>query len=289
MQQRTIADVTVSAIGLGGMPMSIEGRPDEARSIATIHAALDAGVTLIDTADAYHLHADEVGHNEALIAEALRIVGRRRLRRARRDQGRPPAPRRRLVDARRPPRAPQAGRARPRSSGSASRRSASTSSTAPTRTSRTPTRSARSATCWTRARSGWPASPTPTRTRSGEAQRDPRRPAGVGAEPVLAGVPLQRARARACATSSASRSCRGARSAASRRPATLGSTARGVRRGRASARREPAAGRPGLDARACAGRHPDPGRLAPGDDPRLGAGRRPRAHRGGARRASTQL
>jgi len=72
MQTRHIADVPVSAIGLGGMPMSIEGRPDRPRSIATIHAALDAGVTLIDTADAYHLHADEVGHNEELIAEALR-------------------------------------------------------------------------------------------------------------------------------------------------------------------------------------------------------------------------
>ncbi|MBO0926167.1 aldo/keto reductase [Cellulomonas sp. zg-ZUI199] len=72
MQTRHIADVPVSAIGLGGMPMSIEGRPDRERSIATIHAALDAGVTLIDTADAYHLHADEVGHNEDLIAEALR-------------------------------------------------------------------------------------------------------------------------------------------------------------------------------------------------------------------------
>lgn len=57
------------------MPMSIEGRPDEARSIATIHAALDAGVTLIDTADAYHLRADDVGHNEELIARALRSYG----------------------------------------------------------------------------------------------------------------------------------------------------------------------------------------------------------------------
>ncbi|WP_448003465.1 aldo/keto reductase [Agromyces bauzanensis] len=75
MQQRTIGTRSVSAIGLGGMPMSIEGRPDEARSIATIHAALDAGVTLIDTADAYHLRADEVGHNEELIARALRSYG----------------------------------------------------------------------------------------------------------------------------------------------------------------------------------------------------------------------
>ncbi|WP_313539071.1 aldo/keto reductase [Leifsonia aquatica] len=72
MKTRRIADVEVSAIGLGGMPMSIEGRPDRERSITTVHAALDAGVTFIDTADAYHLHADEVGHNEELIAEALR-------------------------------------------------------------------------------------------------------------------------------------------------------------------------------------------------------------------------
>ncbi len=75
MQQRTLGNRTVSAIGLGGMPMSIEGRPDEERSVATIHAALDAGVTLIDTADAYHLHADDVGHNESLIARALKSYG----------------------------------------------------------------------------------------------------------------------------------------------------------------------------------------------------------------------
>jgi aryl-alcohol dehydrogenase-like predicted oxidoreductase len=71
VQQRTIGTRQVSAIGLGGMPMSIEGRPDEDRSIRTIHAALDAGVTLIDTADAYHRDANDVGHNESLIAKAL--------------------------------------------------------------------------------------------------------------------------------------------------------------------------------------------------------------------------
>jgi aryl-alcohol dehydrogenase-like predicted oxidoreductase len=75
VQTRRIGDVQVSAIGLGGMPMSIEGRPDEDRSIRTIHAALDAGVTLIDTADAYHQFADEVGHNESLIAKALASYG----------------------------------------------------------------------------------------------------------------------------------------------------------------------------------------------------------------------
>jgi aryl-alcohol dehydrogenase-like predicted oxidoreductase len=71
MQTRRIGSTQVSAIGLGGMPMSIEGRPDEARSISAIHAALDAGVTFIDTADAYHLYADDDGHNETLIAKAL--------------------------------------------------------------------------------------------------------------------------------------------------------------------------------------------------------------------------
>ena len=75
MRQRRLADVRVGAIGLGGMPMSIEGRPDRSRSIATVHAALDAGVTLVDTADAYHVGADEVGHNEELVAEALRSWG----------------------------------------------------------------------------------------------------------------------------------------------------------------------------------------------------------------------
>ena len=73
---RRIGEVQVSAIGLGGMPMSIEGRPDdENRSIATIHAALDAGITLIDTADAYHLDSSDIGHNETLIAKALSSYG----------------------------------------------------------------------------------------------------------------------------------------------------------------------------------------------------------------------
>ncbi|MFF9488882.1 aldo/keto reductase [Streptomyces sp. NPDC014676] len=71
MHTRRIGDVEVGAVGLGAMPMSIEGRPDETRSLATLHAALDAGVTLIDTADSYHLHAGEAGHNETLIAKAL--------------------------------------------------------------------------------------------------------------------------------------------------------------------------------------------------------------------------
>ncbi|MGF1428104.1 aldo/keto reductase [Kitasatospora sp. LaBMicrA B282] len=59
---------TTSAIGLGAMGMSdLYGPADEAESIATLGAALDAGITLIDTGDFYGM-----GHNELLIAEALR-------------------------------------------------------------------------------------------------------------------------------------------------------------------------------------------------------------------------
>jgi aryl-alcohol dehydrogenase-like predicted oxidoreductase len=72
---RRLADADVFPIGLGAMPMSLRGRPDEAQAIRTIHAALDAGATLIDTADAYAQDEADVGHNERLIAKALR--GRR--------------------------------------------------------------------------------------------------------------------------------------------------------------------------------------------------------------------
>ncbi|PLW65842.1 aldo/keto reductase [Streptomyces sp. SCUT-3] len=75
MRYRTIARTAVSAVGLGAMPLSVEHRPDEAQAVATVHAALDAGVTLIDTADSYHWHAGETGHNELLIARALARYG----------------------------------------------------------------------------------------------------------------------------------------------------------------------------------------------------------------------
>lgn len=72
MKHRQLGDLSVSAIGFGGMPLSIEGRPDEAQAVRTVHAALDSGVTLFDTANSYHLHADEVGHNELLLTKAIR-------------------------------------------------------------------------------------------------------------------------------------------------------------------------------------------------------------------------
>jgi aryl-alcohol dehydrogenase-like predicted oxidoreductase len=71
MPTRRLGGLQVSAIGLGEMPMSLAGRPDEAQSIRTIHAALDAGVTLIDTADAYCIDESDVGHGERLVAKAL--------------------------------------------------------------------------------------------------------------------------------------------------------------------------------------------------------------------------
>ena len=71
MQQREIGGAQVSAIGFGEMPLSIEGRPDEAQAMRTVHASLDAGVTIIDTADAYCLNPQEHGHGERLVAKAL--------------------------------------------------------------------------------------------------------------------------------------------------------------------------------------------------------------------------
>ena len=74
MQMRKLGNAgpQVSAIGLGAMGMSgMYGPSDRAESVATTHAALDAGVNLIDTGDFYGM-----GHNEMLIGEALK--GRRR-------------------------------------------------------------------------------------------------------------------------------------------------------------------------------------------------------------------
>jgi aryl-alcohol dehydrogenase-like predicted oxidoreductase len=66
---------TVSRLGLGLMGMSdLYGPADEKESIATIHAAVDAGITLLDTGDFYGM-----GHNEMLLREALRSIDRDRV------------------------------------------------------------------------------------------------------------------------------------------------------------------------------------------------------------------
>ena len=59
-------------IGLGCMRLSTIEPRDPARAIAVIHAALDAGATLLDTADAYCLDDHDTGHNERLVAQALK-------------------------------------------------------------------------------------------------------------------------------------------------------------------------------------------------------------------------
>jgi aryl-alcohol dehydrogenase-like predicted oxidoreductase len=77
MRTRRIGARQASEIGLGACHLSLKGRPDEDTAVRTIHASLDAGVTLIDTADAYSLTADDFGHNETLVAAALASAGRR--------------------------------------------------------------------------------------------------------------------------------------------------------------------------------------------------------------------
>jgi aryl-alcohol dehydrogenase-like predicted oxidoreductase len=63
--------IEVFAIGLGGMPLSIMGRPPESEGIKVIQAAAEAGVNFIDTANVYCLDDHDIGHNERLIHKAL--------------------------------------------------------------------------------------------------------------------------------------------------------------------------------------------------------------------------
>ena len=62
----------VPPVGFGGMPLSIADRPSEEQGVRVVHAALDAGVRLLDTADVYCLSDEDLGHNERLMAKALR-------------------------------------------------------------------------------------------------------------------------------------------------------------------------------------------------------------------------
>jgi aryl-alcohol dehydrogenase-like predicted oxidoreductase len=68
---------TVTRIGLGGMPLSTEGRPDREQAKRVVRRAVELGITLIDTADVYCLDDADTGHNERLIREALDEIGAR--------------------------------------------------------------------------------------------------------------------------------------------------------------------------------------------------------------------
>ena len=71
----TVGVVEVGAVGLGEMPLSVGPRPDPERAVRTIHAALDAGVSYLDTADVYCAGPDDIGHGERLVAAALAAYG----------------------------------------------------------------------------------------------------------------------------------------------------------------------------------------------------------------------
>ena len=77
MQQRELGNTGLMfrAIGLGAMPLSISGRPDEAQAFAVIEAFVADGGNFIDTANVYGLDDDDIGHNERLIHQALGQLG----------------------------------------------------------------------------------------------------------------------------------------------------------------------------------------------------------------------
>ncbi len=77
MQQRELGNTGLmfKAIGLGAMPLSIGGRPDQTQAFAVIEAFVAGGGNFIDTANVYCLDDDDIGHNERLIRQALDRLG----------------------------------------------------------------------------------------------------------------------------------------------------------------------------------------------------------------------
>ncbi len=78
MQTTTLGETgeQIPVIGFGGMPLSTQGRPDDDEGRRVLNAAVDAGMTFIDTADVYCLDDSDIGHNERLIAS----LGRKDIR-----------------------------------------------------------------------------------------------------------------------------------------------------------------------------------------------------------------
>ncbi|CDI02361.1 Aldo/keto reductase [Candidatus Competibacter denitrificans Run_A_D11] len=77
MQQRELDSTGLhfKAIGLGAMPLSISGRPDQKQAFAVIEAFAEGGGNFIDTANVYCLDDNDIGHNERLIREVLNELG----------------------------------------------------------------------------------------------------------------------------------------------------------------------------------------------------------------------
>jgi len=74
---RRIGYREVFPVGLGGMPISIDGRPDHADAIELIGRFIELGGNFIDTANVYCLDDEDLGHNERLIRDALPAVAER--------------------------------------------------------------------------------------------------------------------------------------------------------------------------------------------------------------------
>lgn len=70
-RQLDSTSIEVFAIGLGRMPLSLDGRPDETQALSVIDAFVDGGGNFIDTANVYCVNDSDIGHNEKLIAKAL--------------------------------------------------------------------------------------------------------------------------------------------------------------------------------------------------------------------------
>ena len=77
MKMRALANtgIELSCVGLGEMPLSLSTRPNEAQAISVVHAAVDAGMTWIDTADVYCASHRDIGHGERLVTTALKAMG----------------------------------------------------------------------------------------------------------------------------------------------------------------------------------------------------------------------
>ena len=70
-RQLANTSIEVYAVGLGAMPLSLDGRPDEVQALGVIDAFVDGGGNFIDSANVYCVDDSDVGHNEKLITKAL--------------------------------------------------------------------------------------------------------------------------------------------------------------------------------------------------------------------------